>query len=390
MTAARRPVKCPDTDGQAFPEPPVPPFAVRLSEAVIGEFTAACEEIARSGTLTLGPRTARFEALVAGLAGTANAVAVTSGTTALELAFEGLGLKNDLVLIPANTSPATAAAAVRAGHSIGFYDAGAWATAGQVQAALDAHRQAGAVVVVHIGGFVSPEMPAITRLCSSRGVLLLEDAAHALGAGHAGRPAGSFGDAAAFSFFPTKVVTTAEGGMVTTPHRDAADAVRRLRNQGQLHGRATTIGGSCRLSEFSAALGEAQLNHRDEWLKGQAAVFGRYRAALGAVSFATVLEVPDEGRASGYKFIALAATPQTREELRAHLARGGVSLAGGVYESLLHDDPRFRPHAAPGPGLFPDARDFAARHFCLPAWPGLTRQEQDRVTAALGSFRPSP
>jgi perosamine synthetase len=390
MTAARRLVKSPDPDGPALPEPAVPPFAVRFSEAVICEFTAACEQIARSGTLTLGSRTTRLEALVADLAGTADAVAVTSGTTALELAFEGLGLKHDLILIPTNTSPATAAAAVRAGHRIGFYDAGAWATAGQVEAALDRHRQAGAVVVVHIGGFVSPEMPAITRLCRSRGVLLVEDAAHALGAGHGGHPAGSFGDAAAFSFFPTKVVTTAEGGVVTTPHPEAADAVRRLRNQGLLHGRATLIGGSYRLSEFSAALGEAQLNHRDEWLKGQAAVFDRYRAALGGTPFATVLEVPDGGRASGYKFIAMAAAPETREELRAHLARRGISLAGGVYESLLHDDPRFRPYASPGPGLFPAAQDFAARHFCLPAWPGLTRLEQDRVIAALDGFRASP
>jgi dTDP-4-amino-4,6-dideoxygalactose transaminase len=340
--------------------------------------------------LTLGPRTAQFEALVAGLAGTADAVAVTSGTTALELAFEGLGLKNDLVLIPVNTCPATAAAAVRAGHRLGFYDAGAWATAGQVEAALDAHRQAGAVVVVHIGGFVSPEMPAITRLCGSRGVLLVEDAAHALGAGHAGRPAGSFGDAAAFSFFPTKVVTTAEGGAVTTPRPEVADTVRRLRNHGQLHGTATLIGGSYRLSEFSAALGEAQLNHRGEWLKGQASVFGRYRAALDGLSFATVLEVPGGSEASGYKFIALATTRETREELRACLARHGVSLAGGVYENLLHDDPRFRPHASSEPGPFPAAQDFAARHFCLPAWPGLSRQEQDRVTAALGTFRPPP
>jgi len=390
MIAARRPLKPPDLGGLAVPEPGVPPFAVRFGEAVIAEFTAACEQIARSGTLTLGPRTARFEALVAGLAGTADAVAVTSGTTALELAFEGLGLKNDLVLVPTNTSPATAAAAVRAGHSIGFYDAGAWPAAGQVEAALDARRQAGAVVVVHVGGLVSPEMPAITRLCGSRGVLLVEDAAHALGAGQAGRPAGSFGDAAAFSFFPTKVVTTAEGGVVTTPHREAADAVRRLRNQGQLHGSAALIGGSYRLSEFSAALGEAQLNHRDEWLKGQAAVFDRYRAALRESPFATVLDVPDGGRASGYKFIALAAAPQVREELRAHLARRGVSLAGGVYESLLHDDPRFRRWAPPDPCLFPAARDFAARHFCLPAWPGLTQPEQDRVIAALHSFRASP
>ena len=121
-------------------------------------------------------------------------------------------------------------------------------------------------------------------------------------------------------------MTTAEGGVVTTPHREAADAVRRLRNQGQLHGSATLIGGSGGLSEFGAALGEAQLNHRDEWLKGQAAVFARYRAALDQSPFATVQGVPDGGRASGYKFIALAATPLAREELRAHLARHGVSL----------------------------------------------------------------
>jgi dTDP-4-amino-4,6-dideoxygalactose transaminase len=233
-------------------------------------------------------------------------------------------------------------------------------------------------------------MPAVTALCRSRGVLLVEDAAHALGAGHDGRPAGSFGDAAAFSFFPTKVVTTAEGGVVTTPHPETADAVRQLRNQGQLRGHATLIGGSYRLSEFSAALGEAQLDHRGEWLEGQAAVFARYRAALSAAPFATVLEVPGEGRVSGYKFIAMAATPAAREELRAHLARQAVSLAGGVYENLLHADPRFRPYAVPGPGLFPAAQDFAGRHFCLPAWPGLTRREQDRVIAALDSFRVSP
>jgi dTDP-4-amino-4,6-dideoxygalactose transaminase len=372
------------------PEAAVPPFAVRFGEAVIREFTAACEQIARSGTLTLGPRTARFEDIVAGLAGATDAVAVTSGTTALELAFEGLGLRNDMVLVPTNTSPATAAAAVRAGHRIGFYDAGLWATARQVEAALDRHRQAGAVVVVHIGGFVSPEIAAIAALCRARGVMLVEDAAHALGASHDGRPAGSFGDAAAFSFFPTKVVTTGEGGVVTTSRPGVADAVRRLRNQGQLGGHATLIGGSHRFSEFSAALGEAQLNHRGEWLKGQARVFDRYRAALGEVPFAVALEAPGGGRVSGYKFIAAAATPRAREELRAHLASRGACLAGAVYESLLHDDPRFRPYAAPGAGPFPAAQEFAARHFCLPAWPGLTPQELERVTEALGNFRPSP
>jgi dTDP-4-amino-4,6-dideoxygalactose transaminase len=364
----------------------VPPFAVRFSETVIREFTSACEEIARSGVLTLGRHTARFEELIAGLAGTSAAVAVISGTTALELVFEALGLKHDLILIPANTSPATAAAAVRAGHRIRFYDAGLWATAGQVEAALDG--QVGAVVLVHTGGFVSPEISAIAQLCRARGALLIEDAAHAHGASHDGRLAGSFGDAAAFSFFPTKVITTAEGGAVTTARPEVADAVRRLRNQGQLNGRAELIGGSFRLSEFSAALGTAQLNHRAEWLSAQMAVFARYQAALDRLSFAAAAPVPQGGRVSGYKFIAIADSPATREKLRAHLEGRGVRLAGGVYKDLLYDDPRFRPHAAPGAGDFPAARDFAGRHFCLPAWPGLIREELDAVTAALGSFRP--
>ena len=245
--------------------------------------------------------------------------------------------------------------------------------------------------MVHIGGFVSPEMPAITRLCGSRGVLLIEDAAHALGAGHGGRPAGSFGDAAAFSFFPTKVVTTAEGGVVTTPHPETADAVRRLRNQGQLHGNATLIGGSGRAQRVQRGPGRSPAEPPRRMAEGPG---GGLRPVPGRARREPVRDGPGGPRRGPGKRLQVhrpgGDTAEIREELRGHLARHGVSLAGGVYESLLHDDSRFRRYVSPEPGLFPAAVDFAARHFCLPAWPGLTRPEQDRVIAALDSFRASP
>lgn len=362
----------------------VPPFAVKFADSVVEEFTAACEEIARKGNLTLGGYTSQFEALMADLAGVPHAVCVTSGTTALELSFEALKLDRPDILVPTNTNAATAAAVVRAGHRIRFYDAGLWATADQIDAALA--DSVAAVVVVHIGGFVSPEMDAIVRLCGARGVRLVEDAAHAHGASHDGRPAGSFGDAAAFSFFPTKVITTAEGGMVTTRDKDIADTVRRLRNQGQLDGDVTLIGGSYRLSEFSAALGVAQLKHHAGWLTAQWAIFDAYTAALDELPFATPAQVPERGRTSGYKFVAFSESAEVRERLRSHLRRHDVRLAGGVYETLLHEDRRFQPHVTPGVSAFDSARDFADRHFCLPAWPALTEVQQNSVIAALRSF----
>lgn len=362
----------------------VPPFALEFSDDVVREFTAACTEIARSGVLTLGTYTTRFESQVAALAGSPHAVAVTSGTTALELTFEALGLNRGVILIPTNTNAATAAAAVRAGHRIRFYDTGLWATVGEISEAFD--DAVDAVVLVHIGGFVSPEVEAIAQFCRERGVRLIEDAAHAHGSAHGGRPAGSFGDAAAFSFFPTKVVTTAEGGVVTTADPKVADAVRRLRNQGQLNGSTELVGGSYRLSEFGAALGAVQLNHRDEWLAAQWSIFDRYRDAVNGLSFATVAPIPETGQISGYKFIALAATPDIREGLRAYLEERGIKLAGGVYEKLLHEDARFRDYTADCAADFSVARDFADRHFCLPAWPGLSDTHVDLVIAALETF----
>lgn len=362
----------------------IPPYALEFAPEVVEEFVEACRGIVERGTLTLGEHTAAFESGMVDLTGARHAVSVTSGTAALELIFKGLGLTGAEILVPTNTNAATAAAVVNTTNVPRFYDAGLTATCDAVAAALTEDTRA--VVVVHIGGHVSPEIAAISQLCRDRDIPLVEDAAHAHGSALGGRAAGAWGRAAAFSFFPTKVVTTAEGGVVTTDDDVLAAAVRRLRNQGKEGGTMVSVGGSFRLSEFSAALGAAQLRHLGGWTSAQQDHFAAYDAVLDDLPWAERPHRPDGDVISGYKFIALAQDQQTRRELAAHLAARGISLAGGVYDELLHDMRIFAPYARQGAEAYPMAEDFAGRHFCLPAWPALAEADRRRVEDALRAF----
>ena len=156
-----------------------------------------------SGNLTLGPLNAQFEQAFAARHGDQLAVATSSGTSALEITLRAVGVAGREVVVPANTFFATAAAVVHAGGRPRFADvdpATLSLSPASVAAALTP--DVAAVVHVHIGGLISPEMPALQRLCAERGIALIEDAAHAHGSSFDGHPAGSWSRAAAFSFYP--------------------------------------------------------------------------------------------------------------------------------------------------------------------------------------------
>ncbi|HXZ73126.1 MAG TPA: DegT/DnrJ/EryC1/StrS family aminotransferase, partial [Streptosporangiaceae bacterium] len=205
------------------------------------EIAAAVTEMLASGALTLGPYTRKFEAAFAAAhtgprapsPGGPHAVAVASGTAALTIALLALGVRGREVVVPANTFYATAAAVLQAGARPVFadVDAGTFALNAATTAAALSPRTA-AVVAVHIGGLIPPQIDELRALCDGRGVALVEDAAHAHGATFDGRFAGSFGTAAAFSFYPTKVVTSGEGGMVLTGSEELAQEARIYRDQG--------------------------------------------------------------------------------------------------------------------------------------------------------------
>ena len=196
---------------------------------------AAVAESLATGALTLGPHTERFETAFAAAHRAQHAVAVSTGTAALEIALRVVGVANHDVVLPSNTFYATAAAVVHAGGRPVFADVAASTfalTAETIEAVLTPSTKA--VVLVHIGGMITPEVDAIRALCDRRGVALVEDAAHAHGCSLDGRMAGTFGLAGAFSFYPTKVITSGEGGMILTadtaaPRRGRASTGTRAR-----------------------------------------------------------------------------------------------------------------------------------------------------------------
>ena len=195
----------------------IPPARVHFPEEDRRAILQQIDEALATGQLTLGQHGKAFEAEFARAAGTRYAVAVNSGTSSLEIPLRIFDVRYCTVLVPTNTFFATPAAVIHAGGKPRFVDADPATfaiTLDQIKARL--LEDTAGVIVVHIAGLVTPEMPAIREFCKERGLFLLEDAAHAQGCSVNGRPAGTFGDAASFSFYPTKVMTSAEGGMIVT------------------------------------------------------------------------------------------------------------------------------------------------------------------------------
>jgi len=171
------------------------------------------QEVLESGQLTLGKYGAEFEEKFARLCGVRHAVAVNSGTSALEIIFRSLGIEGKQVLVPTNTFFATAAAVVHAGGIPVLVDMDPESFALDLEAAEKSLTpETVGIVLVHIGGIVSRHTPALVELARSKGLWLVEDAAHAHGSCFRSICAGAFGIASSFSFYPTKVMTSAEGG----------------------------------------------------------------------------------------------------------------------------------------------------------------------------------
>ncbi|WP_067837335.1 DegT/DnrJ/EryC1/StrS family aminotransferase [Nocardia lijiangensis] len=358
----------------------IPPFTAALPDDEIATVLAAVEQILRSGRLVLGEHTEEFEAAVADMAGSRNAIAVNSGSTALEIIFRALDVRDRVVLVPANTNYATAAAAVHAGARVQLYDSGLYPDVADVERRLTP--AVAAVVVVHIGGHLCPELPRLAGLCERVGVPLIEDAAHAHGSELAGTPAGGFGYAAAWSFFATKVVSTGgEGGAITTNDPDLNRMARMYRDQGKTRdGRHVVAGNSWRMTEIGAATGRAQLEHLGRDIAARRTVIDRYAAQLDGhgLTFPTVRE---GSQVSGHKCVALLDPGIDRQRLRCVAAEQGVELARGVYEAPLHAQPVFADLNIGD--SFPAADDFAARHICLPLWRGMEIGTVGRVIDAV-------
>lgn len=370
-----------------IPDRPVRPFYFDMTAEEIEEFQRESAEILRSGNLILGEYTERFEKAFAEYIGVKHAVAVNSGSSALEFLLRIKKIEGRVMLVPTNTNFATVAAVIRAGGKVQYLDMDRRTFAPtliMVQEALSKHPSALGVVWVHIGGIISPEFPDVVTYCRSKGLFVIEDAAHAHGSQFLGVKAGNLADGAAFSFFPTKVMTTCEGGMITTNDDEEAFLACSFRNQGKrgvkFGGLHHDFGNSSRMTEINALIGLIQLRKLPEMLRRRAAVVCAITRELDRAGI-TYCSTSHMDAASHYKLIVLLPGGRSLEVVRKGLADDGVILGGGVYEIPCHKQPVFE-GICPG-GCYPGAEQWCPGHMCPPVTSGMGEEEGQFVGEML-------
>lgn len=348
---------------------------IRLAKPWIGEDEQrAVATVLESGQLVQGERVERFEHAVAALVGRKHAVAVSSGTAALQLALKVVNVgPGDEVMCPALSWPSPAHVARMSGAKVRFVDVDAheWNATGEAFGALRVENTKAAIVIDQFGN------PArATEIRQALGALpIVEDAACALGSRFAGSPCGSLGKVSCLSFHPRKILTTGEGGMCLTDDDDLADQLRMLRNHGQLRGEFVIAAGNFRMTEMAAALGLAQLQRLDEIIGRRRELAAVYRDALTAH---VGLQRTPTGAESNYQTFG-AVLPQGRDRktvLRKLRERG---VEAGLLSFAVHKLGSF----AGSDGSAPIAEHLAARGIALPLYPQMRNGDVERVVAAL-------
>jgi len=365
----------------------VPPARIVFSAEDRERILARIDESLASGQLTLGKNGKEFEELFARAHGVEHAVAVNSGTSSIEIPLRVLGAEGGEVLVPTNTFMATVFGVAHAGASVRFVDHDPVTLAPspeQIEAAITPKTRG--VVVVHIGGAISPAMPEIAALCRERGLFLFEDAAHAHGATLDGRHAGTFGDAGSFSFYPTKLMTSGEGGMIVTGSARLAEESRLYRDQGKASFTANVhdrLGYNWRLSEPHAAIGLVHLERLPGFIEERRSLARIYDEGLPSIPGVAAWPVPAASRSNYYKYIALLEPGLDRAAIKAELReKHGVGLSGEVYERPCHLQPLFEGRYAAG--SYPEAERFCARHVCLPLFNTMKEEDARFVLESLG------
>jgi len=343
--------------------------------------------LASNWVAPVGPDLGRFEAALCERTGRRAAVAVSSGTAALHLALQVLGVgPGDTVLCPSLTFAASANPVCYCGAEPVFVDSEpeTWnidpdLLAEALEALSAEGRRPRALILVQIYGQCA-KMEPILELCERFGLPLIEDAAEALGASYRGRPAGSFGRMSFFSFNGNKIITTSGGGMLLSDDAEAIERARYLATQARepvAHYEHREVGYNYRLSNVLAALGLSQLSDLDRRIASRRRHFEAYREALGGLPGLDFMPIAEEGEAN-YWLSCLTVDPAragvSRDELIAALAEADIE-ARPLWKPL-HLQPVFRDCRVFGGGV---AEGLFENGLCLPSGSSLREVDRDRV-----------
>lgn len=339
------------------------------------------------GALSMGPNVRAFESEFAARVGVMHAVAMSSCTSALEAALQFYGVAGREVIVPAETFVATGMAVHLSGGIACF------AEISPRTLCLDLDdvkrrvtgRTAG-IILVHMAGLISPDIAEFRSFCDENGLFLIEDAAHSPGARLGGAEAGSLGHAGCFSFYPTKVITSGEGGMLTTNDDEIAAFARSYQHRGRDMSSAieryVIPGRNVRMTEMNALLGRIQLGHLDEYLARRREIAAAYKLALEDRNEIRLVFPDEPGSSSFWKFPIILDASIARSELIAHMGNHGIAT-DAAYQPALHQQPVFQEIFKNNAVCLARTEDLLSRHLCLPCHPRMTDEDVAHVIDTL-------
>lgn len=355
---------------------------------------AAVTRALNSDWLTTGPEVDRFEAEVAKCANASHAISVTSGTAGLHLAYAAAGIEpGDEVVTTPLTFVATAATAAVFGAKIVFADVDP-KTGNLDPAAAEAAVTSRTKVIAGVDyAGVPVQAEAFRALAEKTGTLFLEDAAHSIGSRYHGEPVGSLADLTSFSFFPTKNLTTAEGGALVTNDDDLATRARRFKNHGLVrdkklqrypdegpwHQEVHSFGINYRLPDVLCALGSSQLHRLDDFVARRAEIKRTYDEALSNLDGVEIPFAPAEADPAWHLY-PLRVPAERRKAIFESMREQGIGVQVNYIPAYWH--PVFEDLGYKR-GMCPVAEDYYSREISLPMFPDLRDSDVERVIEAL-------
>lgn len=334
--------------------------------------------------LSMGKYCEQFEKEFTKVSKTKYAATVSTGLAAIEVALRGKGITAGEVVVPTNTFGASALAVVTSGATPVYCDIAPDMSMDFDDMKKRVTKKTRAIMPVHIGGIISSKIKEMKEFCEKKGLVMIEDAAHAHGSRLGSLTAGSMGEAGAFSFFTTKVMTTGEGGMVVTSDPEVYDFAKRVRGYNKVKGSEIgEMGYNWKMTEIQAVVGIAQLKILDDMLRKRRAIAKAYDDMLAPNRVFAALEVDDRCVSSYYKYIRLVPKGKKPAALQEHLQKKyDITLGGYVYDVPLHRQKMLGKYAR-NKNSYPMADFLCAHHICLPLYPQMGESEVHHVVDSL-------
>lgn len=368
----------------------IPVYRLPYSEEDIKYVQTHIRNILKTGYLTDGGEyVERFESAWKDVIGAKNSIAVSNCTTALELILRCIDIKNRSVVVPTYTFYATPLSVHNSGGRVLYADI----SKETLSLSLESIKKnikwdTKAIIIVHVGGVISNEIEEIRDYCDTRGVYLIEDAACAHGASFAGKPVGSFGHATAFSFHHSKVLTSGEGGIITTDNDEWAQRIRKMRAIGLDRAinnwEVFEIGNNYKIPETTAVVGLLHCNKAQEIFDERRKIAKFYDENLNFSGKIKKYEIPEKVVSGYYKYVVLT---EHKEELKSKLREQfNINLPPNIYDYLCHEQSINEEIKYLAESNFENARYMMDHNLCLPMYIGLTDDELQYIVDSINEI----